>query len=266
MKFAISNIAWAESEDKELYALMREYEFAGLEIAPTRIFENPYEQSQEKLNQFRKYIEHDEKLSLVSMQSLIYNRPDLTLFETLEQREGLKSYLKKAIDFAAVLGIGNLVFGSPKNRVISDYSSQYGIAINFFAELGEYAAKKGTVLSIEPNPEVYGTNFINTTKDALELVKNVSSTGLKLQIDTGTILTNNEEINVVAEGIDYINHVHISEPFLNKIDSKKKSFYVELLKTLGNLKYNKSISIEMKKTSISEIEGVMQLVRQFREF
>ncbi|WP_078543584.1 sugar phosphate isomerase/epimerase family protein [Litchfieldia alkalitelluris] len=261
MKLAVSNIAWTESEDKEIYALMRENGFEGLEIAPTRVFEDPYDQSNEKLTKFRKYIENQEKLSLVSMQSLIFNRPDLTLFETADQRESLKNYLKKAIDFASVLGIGNLVFGSPKNRVIYDYESQYGIAVEFFRELGEYALEKGTVVSIEPNPEVYGTNFINTTKEAIELVKIVDCKGLRLQIDTGTIHINNEDLKVITDGINYINHVHISEPSLSKIDSNNKVFYLELLKTLSNLHYKNFISIEMKRTNLDEIKEAMQLVK-----
>jgi sugar phosphate isomerase/epimerase len=266
MKFAISNIAWDENEDKEVYALMREYGFEGLEIAPTRIFKNPYEQSLDTLIQFRKSIENNEKLKLVSMQSLIYSRPDLTLFGSIEKRDELKEYIKKAINFASILGIGNLVFGSPKNRIIKDYSAQYDIAIDFFREIGNYASEKGTVVSIEPNPKEYGTNFINTTKEAIQLVESVNSNGFRLQIDTGTIQINNEEFQVVSEGIEYINHIHISEPYLDKINKGKKDFYLELLETLKEINYDKSISIEMKKNSISDIKDAMKIVNELRNY
>ena len=43
MKLAISNIAWNKSMDVSVYKIMKKYGFAGLEIAPTRIFQNnPY--------------------------------------------------------------------------------------------------------------------------------------------------------------------------------------------------------------------------------
>ena len=43
MKLAISNIAWAEEKNLQVYQLMREKNFIGLEIAPSKIFgENPY--------------------------------------------------------------------------------------------------------------------------------------------------------------------------------------------------------------------------------
>ena len=48
MKLSISNIAWESEQDLEIYKLIKEYEYCGLEIAPTRIFSNtPYEKISE---------------------------------------------------------------------------------------------------------------------------------------------------------------------------------------------------------------------------
>ena len=44
MNFSISNIGWTAENDELVYSIMAESSFAGLEIAPTRIFpENPYD-------------------------------------------------------------------------------------------------------------------------------------------------------------------------------------------------------------------------------
>lgn len=64
------------------------------------------------------------------------------------------------MDFANAIGCGNMVFGCPKNRVI-DHESDEHIAIEFFRLLGDYAKKCNTVLAIEPNTVIYGTNFLN---------------------------------------------------------------------------------------------------------
>ena len=43
-QLAISNIAWQQSDDEEIYTAMQHCGFTGLEIAPTRIFPSePYE-------------------------------------------------------------------------------------------------------------------------------------------------------------------------------------------------------------------------------
>ena len=38
MKFAVSNIAWLYAERLDAYAMLRDYGFSGLEIAPSLLF------------------------------------------------------------------------------------------------------------------------------------------------------------------------------------------------------------------------------------
>ena len=48
MKLSISNIAWSKDKDEEMYEYLSKIEFSGIEIAPTRIFEeNPYSRIEE---------------------------------------------------------------------------------------------------------------------------------------------------------------------------------------------------------------------------
>ncbi|WP_455089435.1 sugar phosphate isomerase/epimerase family protein [Peptoanaerobacter stomatis] len=252
MKLSISNIAWESKFDKEVYSIMKENGFKGLEIAPTRVFDNPYDENLNNLLNFKNYIKIID-LELVSMQSLIFNRLDLKLFGLEQKREELKKYLFKAVDFASKLNIKNLVFGSPKNRNMFDKQKDYIIAINFFNELGNYALSQNTVISIEANPQKYGTNFLNTTKEAFNFVSDVNNLGIKLQIDTGTMFINKENLNSIYDYFKNINHVHLSEDNLNVISRSKKSFYKELINMLSNLGYDKYISIEMKKTDLNNV-------------
>ncbi|CAH0438849.1 Conserved hypothetical protein, beta/alpha TIM barrel motif [Clostridium neonatale] len=52
MKLSISNIAWEDKYDLEMYAYLQKCNFAGIEIAPTRLIkENPYD----KLNDIKNF-------------------------------------------------------------------------------------------------------------------------------------------------------------------------------------------------------------------
>ena len=85
------------------------------------------------------------------MQSIWYGRQE-KLFGSEEERQVLLAYTKEAIDFAAAVGCGNLVFGCPRNRNVPEGirpEQVEEIACGFFHELGEYAYSKGTALSIE---------------------------------------------------------------------------------------------------------------------
>lgn len=240
---SISNIAWTSEYDQQVYEYIRKAGFLGLEIAPTRLFpDKPYE----KKTEAREYEESLEKkygLKICSMQSIWYGNGD-RIFGTSEERRILLDYTKQAIDFAEVIGARNLVFGCPKNRVIGEKDDR-NIAVQFFGELGDYAAEHGTALALEANPVIYGTNFINKTKDAIDLIKEVGSKGFKLNLDFGTIIYNEESICEVAPYVDFINHVHLSEPNLKLIEHRDE--HKDLMEMLRDGGYSGYVSIEMDK-------------------
>ena len=240
MKLAISNIVWSK-EESDLYKLMGKYNFTGLEIAPTKIFtENPYEKLIEGEKWQKKLID-EYNIKLVSMQSIWFGKTE-NIFNSIEEREVLADYTKKAIDFAQKTKCGNLVFGCPKNRVIGDNLKKES-AEEFFREIGEYAFEHNTCIGMEANPSIYGTNFINNTKDAIDLVKKINNPGYKLNLDVGTMIVNDEKVSELEGVAKYINHIHISEPYLKPIEQRQ--IHIDLIRLLNKEKYDGYISIEM---------------------
>lgn len=244
MKLAISNIAWSAENDDLMYSFLKSEDFEGLEIAPTRLFpDNAYDHLKEAKD-FKQHILQRYKLSIPSMQAICFGRHE-AIFGTEEERNNIKGYIQKAIDFASVLECRNLVFGSPKNRIIGE--GQESTALSFFGDLAVYAASKKTVLAIEPNPEIYGTNFLNTTTQAINFSKEVNNKGLKVNVDLGTIIYNDESLDVIADNIDLINHIHVSEPYLEPI--QERVIHTDLYRLLNEYKYKNFVSIEMKNTN-----------------
>ncbi|MCI9074405.1 MAG: sugar phosphate isomerase/epimerase [Dorea sp.] len=258
MKLSISNIGWGSQQDKAVYQLMKKYGYSGLEIAPTRIFpELPYTKLTEA-ESWKKGLKSEYGFSVSSMQSIWFGRQE-KLFSTENERKILIEYTKQAIDFAAVIGCENLVFGCPRNRFLFENADK-SIAISFFRELGDYAEKKGTAIGMEANPVIYNTNYINHTRDALELIKEVDSKGFLLNLDIGTMIQNEEMCSVLDGSVHLINHVHISEPGLKPI--KRRDIHIELKKMLLDQGYTKYISIEMGKIEdLSIIDEKMQYVK-----
>ncbi|SDJ10883.1 Sugar phosphate isomerase/epimerase [Halanaerobium congolense] len=264
MDLSISNIAWTEVEDQKIYKLMRKYDFNGLEIAPTRFFDDPYNIEEKQILKLKNNITN-QGFEIPSMQSILYGRSDLKLFDTPKKREELKRYLKKGIIFASKLNINNLVFGSPKNRVMSE-DNDYKIGIDFFSELADFAQINNTTISIEPNPKEYNTNFINTTREAINLVRDVNKSGFKVNFDLSTLILNGEKLSVLTEeSINLVNHVHISQPYLNPILEGNIDLYKNLFAKLKELNYKNYISIEMKKVNdnnnVKNVEESLKLIR-----
>ena len=259
MKLSISNIGWSAENDDQVYKLMGEIGFMGLEIAPTRIFpENPYDDLNIAGDWARK-IQQEHGFEISSMQSIWYGRSE-KIFGSESERATLVSYTRKAVDFAEGVGCKNLVFGCPRNRSMPT-GKKLEDSIPFFKEIGEYAAEHNCVIAMEANPPIYNTNFINTTEQALELIKMVDSEGFLLNLDVGTMVENREDISVLTGNEKYIHHAHVSEPGLNQIE--KRSLHNELARLLGKMNYDGFVSIEVgKQDNVDVLASMMEYVRE----
>ena len=258
MNLAISNIAWTAEMDTQIYNLMKKYGFSGLEIAPTRIFPiAPYDKREEAQN-WCKELNVNYGFSVVSMQSIWFGRQE-RIFGSAEERQILLDYTKNSICFAEIMGCNNLVFGCPKNRNILAGSNP-NEAISFFKKLGDYAAEHGTVIGMEANPPIYNTNYINDTASAINLIREVKSCGFLLNLDVGTMICNNENVDILRGNVSLINHVHISEPNLKPIEKRK--LHSELRQVLTTEGYKDFVSIEMGRVDdIRILEEKMSYVR-----
>lgn len=258
MKLSISNIAWEAKYDYQIYDLMKKHGYCGLEIAPTRIIpQDPY-QKVEEAKQWYARIRESYGFLISSMQSIWFGRQE-KLFGSQEEREKLSEYTKKAIDFAEVIGCRNLVFGCPKNRNVPA-NADLKVDVPFFRELGNYAIAHGTIIGMEANPPIYGTNYINDTLAAFRLIEAVNSPGFRLNLDVGTMIQNGEAAEELRGRVHLINHVHISEPRLRPIE--RRFMHEELAEILSREGYQGFISIEMGKTDdISGLEEKLRYVR-----
>ena len=258
MKLSISNIAWSAERDTEMYLFLQNIGVQGLEIAPTRIFpQNPYNYLPEA-KEWADKLKNEYNLEVSSMQSIWYGHTE-KIFGTSKERKILIDYTKKAIDFAEIIGCRNLVFGNPKNRDTEDVESVLPNAIDFFKEIGDYAYEHNTVIALEANPIIYNTHFINYTEQAVEMAYKTNSKGIKVNVDLGTIISNEEDINYLKLIPEYINHVHISEPFLNLIE--KRILHQQLFSILKELEYSRYVSIEMgNKGDIQNVKDIIQYI------
>lgn len=222
MKLAASNIAWSPDEAEAAYALLCAHGFTGLEIAPGLAFageEDAFRPSAGAVARFRASLERH-GLELCSMQSLLFGVAGAQLFGSSDERVRIEAALARAISLAEQLGAPNLVFGSPGNRAYPDTMGEaraHAEAAEVFRRLGDKALAAGTRLAIEPNPAVYGTNFLTTVEAAAWFVGELDHPGVTLNFDIGALITNGEVPRAGAI-LDLagprVSHVHISEPGL----------------------------------------------------
>jgi sugar phosphate isomerase/epimerase len=242
----VSNLAWPAGHDEEAASILREHAGIGVEIAPTKVWPQPLAASPAEVRAYREFWER-QGLPIVALQALLFGRPDLTIFGEPASRQATLEYLKGIVRLAGDLGATALVFGSPKNRQVGDLPPKRiaSIAIPFFRELGDFAARCGTCLCIEPNPPQYGCDWITTSQQACDLVERVDSPGFGLHLDTGGALLVEEDLeDVVPQLVERIRHFHISEPSLRSLTNQNVP-HERIASALQTAGYAGWISIEM---------------------
>lgn len=249
MNIAISNIAWERKEDGEIAKILRKYDISGIEIAPTKIWENPLEVKEKEIKEYKNYWLNN-GINIVAMQSLLFGHPELTIFDSRQIRTKTINYISRIVHLSSLLGSKVMVFGSPKNRLINGlkYDKALEIACEFFYEIAEICKQYNIFFCIEPNPPQYGADFILNTNEAIKLVTKVNHSHFRLHLDTSTMTINKESYeDSIKNGLSLLKHFHISEPYLEPI-KEGVTDHKNIAAILKKLNYNenRSVSIEMR--------------------
>jgi len=253
LRLAVSNIAWDPSEDDAIAAVLRREGVTGVEIAPTKWREKPLDATAAEIDRYRKYW-LERGLRIVSLQALLFGRPDLELFGATRPR--LAEYLRRVIELGAGLGAHALVFGSPKNRLrgslaLADAMSS---AAEFFRDLGEFAEQHGVVMGLEANPPEYGCDFITRTAEAVALCRAIGIAGIGVNGDLGGMsMSGDEPRSTIESARGCITHFHASEPNLAELSDK--SNHAAAAAGLVAIGYGGWVSVEMREAGRGKREA-----------
>lgn len=216
MRLAISNIAWDIAEDEAVAALLLRHHVDAIDVAPGKYFPQPMRTSEPEIRRVKDGW-HARGIEITGMQALLFGTVGLNVFGPPASQAALLQHLDAVCRIGAGLGAHKLVFGSPKNRDrggLSDAAAM-AIAVPFFQRLGDVAASHGVIVCLEPNPRIYGANFMTTSAETAEVVIQVAHQAIRMQFDTGALTINGEDpAAVLTSCTSLIGHIHASEPHL----------------------------------------------------
>jgi sugar phosphate isomerase/epimerase len=164
------------------------------------------------------------------------------------------------------MGVGAMVFGSPKNRQRGDmpYSEAYKVAAPFFAELGKVAHEQGVEFCIEPNAEQYACDFVTTAQHGTELVEEVNTPGFGLHLDIACMFLANDNIaQSIERAKTVLKHFHISAPMLGDVPGDSGIDYEGAAKALRAINYDGFVSIEMRpgENTLERVEAAVKFAQ-----
>jgi len=247
-RLAVSNIAWTNDEEPAIALMLQELGVAAIEIAPTKRWSDPTKASREEIDEYRGWWSQF-GIEVVAFQSMLFSRPDLKLFESVDLRNELAHYMEEFLHLAGDMGAKKLVFGSPKNRQRGRLNPREAdvIARDFFSSLGRIAEKYGTILCIEPNAPQYSCDYITTANEGATLVRSVDADGFGLHLDTACMtLAGDDMVTAINDNIGILKHFHVSAPMLDRVYDRDDVDYRAAAQALHDTKYDGMVSIEMR--------------------
>lgn len=262
MKLAVSNIAWRRDEEDAVADLLARLGVKYIEVAPTKEWPDPTVVTKEEALAYRDWWA-DRGIEIVAFQSMLFNRPDLKIFNEKSGSEALQ-YLSKFINLAGIMGAKVMVFGSPKNRQtegrsVAEISER---ARGFFGELGEVASQNGVCFCIEPNAPQYACDFITNTNEGIEFVSGLNSDGIGLHLDAACMALAGDDIgSSIKQAAPLLRHFHISSPMLDQVEERADVDHVSAAEALRTIGYQGYVSIEMKPSEGSNLKAVEKAVR-----
>lgn len=267
MKLAISNIAWTKNEEPAVAAKLKELGVRSVEIAPTKVWDDPLSVTDEQLKEYLDFWA-GYGITVVAFQAMFFPRPDLKLFESAENRAATLQYTKDFLALAEKMHAGVMVYGSPKNRQRGDMplAEAEQVAVEFFSAVGDEAHNRSVYFCIEPNAPQYNCDFITNAQEGIDFVRKVDNPGFGLHLDTGCMTMAGEDLaaSITAAG-DMIRHFHISAPMLESVTPEDGVQHAAAAQALQALGYDNYISIEMKPyeegQNLARVETAVRLVQ-----
>jgi sugar phosphate isomerase/epimerase len=233
----VSNICVNKISQLQFAYILKLYGITNIQIAPTKLIDwNNIDKLD--LSLYKKC-----GLNVYAFQSITYTLNDLNIFSSTQDK--LLKHLKQVIDCAVKNKVQVLVFGCPRNRKIIDVNiDNKSIFIDFFKIIGDYCSDKNIIICLENNSKKYNCNFINTIDECAYLVRKINKKNIKMMVDLGNAVMENDDWYYLKEHIDIIYNIDISQQnmkdFVNVHESN--SIFNFILKKNN---YNKMINLEM---------------------
>ena len=236
----VSNICVKNISQFQFSCILKLFEIKYVQIAPTTLIDE-----WKYLAKMNTDIFKNNEIDIYSFQSISYGLNNLNIFDK-NTRDLLFVHFKNVIDYAISNNIKVIVFGCPKNRYILNYDSQSNdnIFCSFFKKIGDYIGDNNLTICIEPNSKLYSCNYINTIKQAGNIVRKINNKNIKLMLDIGNIIMENDNINDMIDYIDILYNVDISSknmcPFIEITNSHKQ--FIQIIKSSN---YKNKLNLEM---------------------
>lgn len=152
---------------------------------------------------------------------------------------------KKIVDFASAFG-AQVNIGRLRGRFLPNIprETSLGWMYTAFEEVTDYAQERDVTMILEPVAHV-ACNNINTTQDAIHVVKKVGRDNFRLMVDMFTMNLEDKSMEQsFSDAKPYLTHIHLCDS--NRLAPGRGNFdFEKIFNTIKAINYNGYISVEI---------------------
>ena len=246
MKISISNIAFPPFDHEAELSAMPALGIAGIEVAPSRVWQETWQGLTAKdVSAYRREVEQA-GMSIVGLHSLLFDHPELRLFNGEESRSRLLDFFVHLSGVCRDLGGHTLIWGAGRTRGEVPLHEAEAVARAFMATLAHRIETHGTVFCFEPLGPM-DSDFINSSLTSLRIAKEVSHPAIAVQLDAKALSENDEIRDSIFDAVrEHLVHVHVNESKLGVIGSTGTIDHAGIAAQLRRINYRQFISLEQR--------------------
>ena len=180
---------------------------------------------------------------------------DLKVVGPNVDEKAILEYVEKIMARLAQTDTKMIVWGSGGSRRLPDGFDK-DLAVNQFISIGKKIAKiakKYKIVIALESLNTTETNFINSVRDALYVVKKVNHPNLRLNVDIYHMMKDNEQPAIIAKTKKYVVHVEIAEKDNRTAPGVVGTDFKPYLKELAKIGFHEKIVIEGRWKNVNDI-------------
>jgi len=266
MRLAVSNIAWNNNNLPSFLRFLKNEGCHGVELAINKIWSEPVDASKDCIQKLRQLLRENE-IELVGFHALFFTRPDLQFFANGPRgREAFFNYLKNLAWICSQLGGKILVWGSPRNRQLSETfeNSDSDDVIPSLRRFMETISPSKVTIALEHlSPK--NTSFVASYRECVGLVQEVNHPQFRPHLDIGTVVECGEAISHLMQFSSLPVHVHVNEPGLTPPTETGPVNHPDIGAELRKYQYDGYVSLEARSDSIGGPKELAQIIKFMRE-
>lgn len=259
MRLAVSNIALPSFGPGPELAVLASLGFQGLEVAPSKVWEDTARVSPAQVRAYRRQVE-GAGLQVVGLHSLFFDQPGLGLFRGPEVRTRTLEFLVHLSRVCADLGGRTLVFGSPpaRRREGRDLAECDAETAAFFSDLCARIAGHGTCFAIEALGRGE-SDYIHSAAHALAIARQVDRPALQGHLDAKAVAEAGEDtLELFREMSPTLAHYHANDPGLGVLGATGRVDHARLGGLLRDVGYAGFVSLEQRMLDPADVLGPLR--------